>query len=121
MKWSIGPAQLRSERAVADRGFPRLLGIFAAWRLQAYGYALAASYAVLLVSLYKSGFWIVDTRGVPLYSDFICPWVAGVHALHGDTRYYTIPPSSQRSRRLWSAREITFTRIGRTRPRSSSC
>src|SRR6266436_9874180 len=85
MKRSIGPAQPHSERAVAERGSPRALGIFAAWRLQAYGYALAASYAVLLVSLYKSGFWIVDTRGVPVYSDFICPWVAGVQALHGDT------------------------------------
>jgi len=85
MKWSIGPAQPHSERAVAERGSPRALGIFAAWRLQAYGYALAASYAVLLVSLYKSGFWIVDSRGVPVYSDFICPWVAGVQALHGDT------------------------------------
>jgi arabinofuranan 3-O-arabinosyltransferase len=71
--------------ADADRGFPRLLGIFAAWRLQAYGYALAALYAVLLVGLYKTGFWIVDSRGVPVYSDFICPWLAGVQALHGGT------------------------------------
>ncbi len=71
--------------ADTGRGSPRLLGIFAAWRLQAYGYALAALYAVLLVTLYKSGAWIVDSRGVPVYSDFICPWVAGVQALHGDT------------------------------------
>jgi hypothetical protein len=68
----------------ADRGFPRLLGIFAASRLQAFGYALAALCAVLLAILYKSGFWIVDSRGVPVYSDFICPWVAGRQALHGD-------------------------------------
>src|ERR1700730_12413848 len=85
MKWSIGPAQPRTARAIAERGFPRALGIFAAWRLQAYGYALAALYAVLLVSLYKSGFWIVDSRGVPVYSDFICPWLAGAQALHGNT------------------------------------
>jgi hypothetical protein len=84
MKWSIGPAQPRTARAIAERGFPRALGIFAAWRLQAYGYALAASYAVLLVSLYKSGFWIVDSRGMPVYSDFICPWLAGAQALHGN-------------------------------------
>ena len=121
MKWSIGPAQLRSERAVADRGFPRLLGIFAAWRLQAYGYALAASYAVLLVSLYKSGFWIVDTRGVPLYSDFICPWLAGAQALHGDTALLYDPAEFAKIQEALVGPRITFTRIGRTHPRSSSC
>jgi arabinofuranan 3-O-arabinosyltransferase len=64
---------------------PRLLGIFKAWRLQTYGYGLAALYAALLVILYGTGFWILDRRGVPVYSDFICPWLAGVQALHGDT------------------------------------
>jgi len=39
-------------------GFPRLLGIFDASRLQVCGCALAALYAVLLASLYKTGFWI---------------------------------------------------------------
>jgi glycosyl transferase family 87 len=77
---------MKSCRAQADAGpFPRLLGIFAARRLQAYGYALAALYAALLVGLYVAGFWIVDRQGVPVYGDFICPWVAGVQALHGDT------------------------------------
>src|SRR5437016_4015292 len=65
-------------------GLSRPLGIFAAWRLQAYGYTLAALYAALLLGFYKAGVWIVDSRGVPVYSDFICPWVAGVEALHGD-------------------------------------
>ena len=65
-------------------GFPRLLGIFDASRLQVCGCALAALYAVLLASLYKTGFWIVDSQGVPVYGDFICPWVAGIQALHGD-------------------------------------
>ena len=69
----------------ADRSSPRRLGIFTTWRLQAYGYGLAALYAALLVILYKSGLWIVDSRGLPVYSDFICPWLAGVQALHGDT------------------------------------
>jgi hypothetical protein len=40
---------------------------------------------VLLFGLYKTGFWIVDGKGVPVYSDFITPWIAGVQALHGDT------------------------------------
>jgi Glycosyltransferase family 87 len=69
----------------ADRASPRHLGIFTTWRLQAYGYGLAALYAALLAILYKSGLWIVDSRGVPAYSDFICPWLAGVQALHGNT------------------------------------
>jgi hypothetical protein len=84
MKWTVGPAPPRSKRAVADQVFPRALGIFAAWRLQAYGYTLAVLYAALLVALYKAGLWIVDSRGVPVYSDFICPWLAGRQALHGD-------------------------------------
>jgi hypothetical protein len=82
------PSQLHKELPPGtdtDRGSPRLLDIFSAWRLQAYGYALAALYAVLLVTLYRAGFWIVDSRGVPVYSDFICPWLVGVQALHGDT------------------------------------
>jgi hypothetical protein len=67
------------------RGSSRPLGIFASWRLHAYGYTIAALYATLLLGLYKSGFWIVDNRRVPVYSDFITPWIAGVQALHGDT------------------------------------
>jgi hypothetical protein len=38
-----------------------------------------------LAGLYKTGFWIVDNNGVPVYSDFITPWIAGVQALHGDS------------------------------------
>ncbi len=63
----------------------RPLGIFAPWRLQAYGYILAAVFAMLLAGLCKAGFWIVDSKGFPVYSDFITPWIAGVQALHGNT------------------------------------
>ena len=62
---------------------PRLLGIFASWRLQAYGYTLAAFYAACLVYVYWLGAWLVNTSGVPLYHDFTNIWVAVTEALHG--------------------------------------
>ena len=52
-------------------------------RLQLYGYAVAAVYAVFLGSVYDAGTWILDTAGVPIYTDFACAWVAALQALHG--------------------------------------
>ena len=63
---------------------PRLLGIFTAWRLQAYGYALAAIYAGLLLHFYLAGAWIIDRAGMPVYSDFTDAWVVGAQALRGE-------------------------------------
>jgi arabinofuranan 3-O-arabinosyltransferase len=63
---------------------PRLLGIFASWRLQAYGYTLAVFYAACLAYVYWLGAWLVNTSGVPLYHDFTNIWVAGTQALHGN-------------------------------------
>lgn len=54
----------------SDFGSPRVLGIFASWSLQAYGYTLAALYAALLLGLYRRGLWLLDARGVPIYTDF---------------------------------------------------
>ena len=62
-----------------------MLGIFASWRLQACGYTLAALYAMLLLGLYRRGLWLVDARGVPIYTDFTQWWVAGLQALNGQT------------------------------------
>jgi arabinofuranan 3-O-arabinosyltransferase len=73
---------LRSETD-SDRRSPRLLGIFAAWRLQAYGYGCAFIYAVLLVHFYHIGAWLVDGTGLPVYIDFTCAWVAGSQVLQG--------------------------------------
>jgi arabinofuranan 3-O-arabinosyltransferase len=67
----------------ADRRCTRPLGILTASRLQAYGYAVAAIYAAFLVSVYKAGTWVVDGRGLPVYTDFACAWTAAVQALHG--------------------------------------
>jgi arabinofuranan 3-O-arabinosyltransferase len=63
---------------------PRLLSIFAAGKLHAYGYAFAVVYAVLMLRLYINGAWLVDGKGVPVYTDFTCAWVAGLQALHGE-------------------------------------
>jgi arabinofuranan 3-O-arabinosyltransferase len=68
-----------------NQKLPRLLGVFAAWRLQAYGYALAALYALLLLRLYSVGAWLVDSSGLPIYTDFTCEWVAAWLALNGQT------------------------------------
>jgi arabinofuranan 3-O-arabinosyltransferase len=62
---------------------PRLLAIFVAWRLRAYGLALASLYAALLIYLFVCRVWLIDSRGMPIYTDFTCAWVAGLLALHG--------------------------------------
>jgi hypothetical protein len=59
------------------------LGIFASWRLEAYGFALAAVYAGLLLHFYMAGAWIIDRAGMPVYSDFTDAWVTGIEALRG--------------------------------------
>ncbi len=61
----------------------RPLGVFAVWRLQAYGYTLAAAYAVFVFYLYHLGVWLLNKKGVPVYHDFTCAFVAGWLALHG--------------------------------------
>lgn len=71
--------------ASADPHFVRPLGIFAAWRLQAYGYTLAAAYAAMFIYLYQAGTWLVDGDGRALYLDFTELFAAGLQALHGAT------------------------------------
>src|SRR5215467_2410386 len=68
----------------ADVKFSRSLGIFAEWKLQVYGYAVAAIYAAFLVSVYRAGTWIVTSGWLPIYTDFACAWAAAVQALHAD-------------------------------------
>src|SRR5260370_7506368 len=74
-----------SIRVDSNFGSPRMLGIFAAWSLQAYGYTIAALYAALLLGLYRRGLWLLDAGGVPIYTDFTQWWVAGRQALNGQT------------------------------------
>ena len=70
-------------QAYARPEVQRTLGIFAAWRLQAYGCALAILYIALLFHLYRDGVWLVDSAGKPIYTEFTCAWAAGLQALNG--------------------------------------
>jgi hypothetical protein len=62
--------------------FPTLRFLTAS-RLHLYGYAVAAVYAFFLFSVYNAGTWIVDTKGVPIYTDFACAWIAALEAMDG--------------------------------------
>jgi len=73
------------------------LGIFTPWRLWAYGCTLAALYGVLLLAFYKAGIWLVDQRGVPVYTDFTQWWVAGLQALHEHSTSLYIPAELQKA------------------------
>jgi hypothetical protein len=59
------------------------LRFLTASRLHLYGYAVAAVYAVFLFSVYNAGTWILDTKGMPIYTDFACAWIAALEAMHG--------------------------------------
>jgi Glycosyltransferase family 87 len=70
--------------AASGRPAPRLLGVFAAERLVAYGTALAVSYAAIFLLWYWNGVWLVDRIGRPLpYNDFVYWWTGGSQVLHG--------------------------------------
>lgn len=73
-----------SSAPLFDRQPPRLLGIFAAWRLRAYSLGIAVVYAVVFIHVFRGGGWIISSTGAPLYTDFTTAWVAGVQALQGD-------------------------------------
>jgi Glycosyltransferase family 87 len=53
------------------------------WRIEVYGLALVAVYAVLFAGLYKSGWWIFKDTGKPILADFTPMWLAGRQALAG--------------------------------------
>ncbi|MBV8738256.1 MAG: DUF2029 domain-containing protein [Alphaproteobacteria bacterium] len=79
-----GPVDTLGVEVGFERRSMRLLGIFAPWRLQAYGYTLAAVYALVLIGMYRYGVWLIDKTGAPLPDcDFTYWWVGGTAALHG--------------------------------------
>jgi arabinofuranan 3-O-arabinosyltransferase len=79
--------EVKGRRGDAGSGqrSPRPLGVFAAWWLQAYGYALAAAYAAMFFSMYKAGAWLVNNTGTPRLNDFTYNWIGGAQALHANT------------------------------------
>jgi arabinofuranan 3-O-arabinosyltransferase len=68
-----------------DQKAPRILGVFARWRLLAYGYTFPVFYAAFFLYLYCRGLWLVNESGALVYHDFSRFWVAGWQALHGET------------------------------------
>src|ERR1700726_4753978 len=49
---------------------PRILGVFARWRLLAYGYTFPVFYAAFFLYLYCRGLWLVNESGALVYHDF---------------------------------------------------
>ena len=81
----IQMAFVRSLRPAAAQVGPCCsFGIYAPWRLQAYGYTLAAFYAVCVLYMYYLGVWLLSKNGIPVYLDFTNMYVTGWQALHGD-------------------------------------
>jgi hypothetical protein len=71
---------------------PRILGVFARWRLLAYGYTFPVFYAAFFLYLYWHELWLTNESGAPVYHDFTSFWVAGWQALHGETAsIYDLP------------------------------
>lgn len=62
---------------------PRVLGVFAPWRLLAYGYTFPVFYAAFFVYIYSHRMWLLNADGIPVYHDFTNMFVAGSEALHG--------------------------------------
>jgi hypothetical protein len=80
-----------------DKQLVSLLGIFAPWRLCAYGFILAALYLVVGLSFYEARIWFLDRDGVPIYTEFTNFWVAGRQALYGQTASLYIPAEFTKS------------------------
>jgi hypothetical protein len=78
----LGSVQIR---ASSVKSAPRILGIFARWRLLAYGYTFPVFYTAFFLNLYCRGLWLANDSGAPVYHDFTGFWVAGWQALHGET------------------------------------
>ena len=62
-----------------------MFGIFASWSSTGVWIHLRRLYAALLLGLYRRGFWLLDARGVPIYTDFTQWGVAWLQALNGQT------------------------------------
>ncbi len=74
----------------SERPAPRLLGVFARWRLLAYGYTFPVFYAAFFLYLNWHGLWLANGSGAPVYHDFTRFWVAGWQALHGETALHSL-------------------------------
>lgn len=57
--------------------------ILAPGRLRVFGYLFAIVYAFHLVVQYKTGNWLYDSAGRPIFNDFTEMWIVVRHALYG--------------------------------------
>jgi hypothetical protein len=79
-----GFATIGQNGDVGDAARKRRLGVFASWRLQTYGYTLAAVYAAVYYLAFRHGVWLVDAKGTPLFSDFATNvWLSGRQFIDG--------------------------------------
>src|ERR1700752_1037865 len=82
-------------RSGVDQRAPRILGVFARWRLLAYGYTFPVFYAAFFIYLYSRGLWLANGSGAAVYHDFTSFWGAGWQALHGETASLSDQPAFQ--------------------------
>jgi hypothetical protein len=92
----INSCPRRASGILCDRQSPRLLGIYAAWRLRAYSGAVVIIYAFVLCHFYRSAGWLVSPSGAPIYTDFTTCWVAGMEALHREVASLYDPAEFQK-------------------------
>jgi arabinofuranan 3-O-arabinosyltransferase len=80
----INTVESHLNEADLDRKPSRSVDIFNSRWLQSFGFAFAMLYVLYFVILYQAGTWIVDSTGLPIYTDFGIWWAAGMQALHGN-------------------------------------
>jgi hypothetical protein len=80
----INAAESHRREADLDRKPSPPVDIFNSRWLESFGWAFAALYLLYFVILYRAGTWILDTTGLPIYTDFGVWWAAGTQTLHGN-------------------------------------
>ena len=83
--YMINAVEKHRKEADLDRKPSRPVDIFNSRWLQSFGYAFAALYLLYFVIVCRAGTWIVDSAGLPIYTDFGLWWAAGMQALHGNS------------------------------------
>jgi arabinofuranan 3-O-arabinosyltransferase len=89
---------------------PLELDIFKGWWLGWFGAALALLYLFYFGLLYRSGAWLLDRAGLPIFTDFANAWTAGKEALLGNAGAFYDP------RELAAAQASLFRKISVSYP-----
>ena len=86
----------------------RSVDIFTGWWLQSFGYALAATFLLYFIILYRAGTWIVNSNGLPIYR--FRQRLGGRYGSTQERAALYDRPSSPRSTRRCSDRRLSPTR-----------